>query len=517
MATGKVLDLIFYKNSYVDLESLDENSLRLHWRNHGSKENRICNLNQLNDIWQQLELPTSFSWKKYLFLNPDLPFKNENQTKVHFLKIGYGENRAFDFNSIKISEEIYNIINAFKLNSLIKNKNELNFENFSPLFESIEIKFTFDQKYDFSRNSIINFYKHYFSKIPAPSELNQISTLIATNTSRFPNCDKSVIFVLAIIQIEILKHYFRSLKEHSLHLIGEAKPRNYAERIAKFEKTNNIGCELKVRLFEIKQGINIFLNTKKKFYQEVPKVSLIASLYDADYFIDNFLKNITSLNNFSKCELIFIDANSPGNEREKISSYQERFENIKYFRTNSKIGIYEAWNLGIKNSKSDYIANVNLDDLRLNKYLASSINALDSNNEIDVVFGNFYYSFRANFPIPLVRQANLKSNLGKLTTHGLLNFNSPHSAPMWRRNLHNELGYFDETLVSAGDWDFWLRCASENKLFGQIKDAISVYFQNPNGLSTSLDSADSKEQTVIRSRYREILENPDRTIGKWIA
>lgn len=259
------------------------------------------------------------------------------------------------------------------------------------------------------------------------------------------------------------------------------------------------------------------INKKRYAAKDEFKVCLIASLYCAEKYIDSFLKNITSLKHFYKCELIIVDADSPEEEFKTIKKFQSQFKNIRYLRIDSRISIYEAWNIGIANSKSEFISNVNLDDLRLRRYLTSLINALDKQTDVDVVFGNFYYALKENFPTNLTKRANLKSNLSLLTTHGLLDFNSPHSAPMWRRNLHKEVGLFDESYKSAGDWEFWLRCASSDKKFGQLKDAISIYYQNPNGISTSANSPDFEEQKFIRRKYKNLLEDPDLVIGRWIS
>jgi len=55
------------------------------------------------------------------------------------------------------------------------------------------------------------------------------------------------------------------------------------------------------------------------------------------------------------------------------------------------------------------------------------------------------------------------------------------SQPMWRKSLHTELGYFDDTLTCAGDWDFWLRISSKYK-FKHIPKFLGLYYYNEDGI-----------------------------------
>ena len=47
---------------------------------------------------------------------------------------------------------------------------------------------------------------------------------------------------------------------------------------------------------------------------DIPKISIITSVYDGDDYIESFLEDITRQTIFKdKCELIMVNANSPGN------------------------------------------------------------------------------------------------------------------------------------------------------------------------------------------------------------
>ena len=71
---------------------------------------------------------------------------------------------------------------------------------------------------------------------------------------------------------------------------------------------------------------------------DIPKISLITSVFDGDEFIQGFLEDITRQTIFKdKCELVLVNANSPGNEEEVIKKYMEKYDWEKQdFKKNKK-------------------------------------------------------------------------------------------------------------------------------------------------------------------------------------
>ncbi|RYG56891.1 MAG: glycosyltransferase, partial [Alphaproteobacteria bacterium] len=218
-------------------------------------------------------------------------------------------------------------------------------------------------------------------------------------------------------------------------------------------------------------------------------VSAIASMYRGGDFIEQFLENITSQTIFSEhCELIIVDADSPENEFAMIERYMKRFPNIVYHRAATRIGIYEAWNVGVRMARGKYLTNANMDDLRRVDSFERQVEILEKFPFVDVTYQEFFYSFEGHAPFDFSAAVGAKSLLPVVTPYNLLASNSPHNAPMWRRALHDDVGMFDESYRSAGDHDFWLRCIVRNKVFYKCNDPHVVYFVNPEGLSTNANT-----------------------------
>lgn len=231
-------------------------------------------------------------------------------------------------------------------------------------------------------------------------------------------------------------------------------------------------------------------------------VTAIASLYRGGRFIDQFMENITSQTCFHDyCELVIIDADSPENESEVIERFCKQYKNIVYRRMNYRIGVYEAWNIGVKLARGEYLTNTNVDDIRRSDSLELQAAVLDNLSFVDIVYQDFFYTFDPHLRFNEIARLGFKSELPVVTPNNMMDFNSPHNAPMWRKQLHEDLGYFDVSYRSAGDYEFWMRCLTANRVFYKINDPHLAYYHNPEGVSTRPDSQSAEESRRILKTY----------------
>lgn len=245
-----------------------------------------------------------------------------------------------------------------------------------------------------------------------------------------------------------------------------------------------------------------------------PKVSIITSIYNGDEYISQFLSTITTQTYFSKCELILIDANSPQNEKDTIAKYIKKFPNIIYRRLESDPGIYECWNIAIRMAKGEYITNANLDDIRLPVHIEKCVDILENNASADVVSTSvFIISEKEKFKVSKLStydvwfehipdvyfSRHLFEKTGEMGTD-IKSRNIPHCCPVWRKNIHDKLGYFNEEKYKyAADWEFWLRAATNNCGFRHIKSPLAVY--------RIVESSHNR-------RFRKLYENISKMIVK---
>ena len=246
--------------------------------------------------------------------------------------------------------------------------------------------------------------------------------------------------------------------------------------------------------------------------EDIPKISLVTSVYKADDYIEQLMEDITRQTIFEdKCEWIILNANPPGEEFDEqvILEYAKKYpNNIIYKRLEVDPGIYDTWNMGIKMATGEYVTNVNCDDRRAPWGLEKQARLLAANEDVDLVYNDSYVTHAPNIMWEDVPPNTQRYNFEQFSKEDMLRANLPHNNPMWRKSLHDKFGYFNQHYKSAGDWDFWLRCAFGGAIYKKHPEVLGVYYFNPTGMSTNPehDSWKREHEKEIFLNYKQQYE-----------
>jgi len=243
--------------------------------------------------------------------------------------------------------------------------------------------------------------------------------------------------------------------------------------------------------------------------EELPLISIFASVYNSDEYIEQYLDDVTRQSIFKdKCELILINPNSPGNEEIIIKKYMEKYPNIKYIKLDHDPGIYDTWNQAIKLCSGEYITNANLDDRKSPLSIEKHAKALFSNPNVDLVYADSYIVTESNKRWEDIKEDTQKYNFEQFSLDAMLRGNPPHNNPMWRKTMHNKNGWFNQKYKSAADWDFWLKCAFNGSKYMKINEVLGIYYHNPKGMSTNPENSSWKreEEKEIFKKYMNMYQ-----------
>ena len=241
--------------------------------------------------------------------------------------------------------------------------------------------------------------------------------------------------------------------------------------------------------------------------EDLPKISIITSVYDGDDFIEPFLEDITSQTIFKdKCELVLVNANSPGSEDSVIQKYLKKYpDNIIYEKLEEDPGLYGTWNHALKLSTGEFVTNANLDDRKKLNSIEEHARALVADPQVGLVYADSYITHKPNETFEENSSDGQRYNFDQFSVENMLKGNLPHSNPMWRKSLHKEHGYFNSKFKSAGDWEFFLRCAFEDIKFKKVPEVLGLYYFNPKGISTNPEnnSWKVKEELSVYKEYQK--------------
>jgi hypothetical protein len=233
-----------------------------------------------------------------------------------------------------------------------------------------------------------------------------------------------------------------------------------------------------------------------------PKCSLFCSFYKGQKFIESFIDNILEQTIFKNIEFIFLNCNSPENEEQYILPLTQKYSNIKYYKLDYDPGLYAAWNIATTKCSASIIGNWNVDDRKNKEGLEILLYQFDKDPELDIVYGFTYVSHKAN-------EKYIDNDYNQIYPYlphsfeNLLRNNSPHCMPLWKKNLHDRFGYFDESYRTASDGDFWLRCAVGGAKIKMVNHPVGLYYENPSGRSTNPETLKDmvNEVQTMRNKY----------------
>lgn len=183
-------------------------------------------------------------------------------------------------------------------------------------------------------------------------------------------------------------------------------------------------------------------------------ITIITPILNGEKFLQETYKSIKENIYFS--EWIVVDGGSTDRTIEILEKYKDNFIKIHHISGNSSIAI----NHGIKNAKNKIVGVIGCDDL-YEKYTSEIIyKSFKKNPNLSWCIGQNKIinenNVEINKPIKLYKNFKLKHyNFNNLITENFI----PSMSVFWKKNVNEEIGYWDTEIINCNDYDMWLRIA----------------------------------------------------------
>jgi glycosyltransferase involved in cell wall biosynthesis len=213
----------------------------------------------------------------------------------------------------------------------------------------------------------------------------------------------------------------------------------------------------------------------------MPKVSVIIPLYNGKKYILETLNSVLN-QTFKDFEVIVIDDGSKDNSKEVLEKYLDR---IRYIYQENSGSPAAAKNRGIKESKGEFLAFMDQDDLWQADKLAKQVKILEKDQKIGLVATNTLVFDSQTKEIKGKAWAKVSKMSAEQTRKRLLqgNFIVTSSAVMVRKETIEGKG-FDENMRLADDYELWFRIAKKWQL-EFIEEPLTKWRHNVSSLSHS--------------------------------
>lgn len=225
-------------------------------------------------------------------------------------------------------------------------------------------------------------------------------------------------------------------------------------------------------------------------------VSIIVPCYNQVQYLPEALQSVLD-QTYSDWECIIVNDGSPDDTDIVAKEWLIKDPRFKYiYKENG--GLSSARNAGIESSKGDYIQFLDADDLIESYKIKYQIQFMLNNPIIDISISGYRY-FESNSSILKILGRNGFKPEVILTRYDIdikevLSCGNPMviSAPIYKKEVFNLVGFFDISLAALEDWDFHFRCALHNLVFEHIGYA-------------------NKTKTLIRIHPESMTSNAEKT------
>ncbi len=236
------------------------------------------------------------------------------------------------------------------------------------------------------------------------------------------------------------------------------------------------------------------------------KISIITPVYNAEKYIARCIESVQK-QTYKNIEHIIIDDGSTDNTYNICQKYKDKIKLIH----KANEGVSKARNIGIENSRGDYLLFVDADDWLEENMCQKMIEAI-INFESDIVicaYNDFYENKKVSKPRKL--HLNNNENFLELLTDETTNF----GGFPWNKLIKRDIvkNYFNEEVHYYENLLFFLENCNENTKFTIVNEYLYNYCINDNSAVHSKKYS-LKKLTALDSLNKIIPLLPKKTVDK---
>lgn len=187
-------------------------------------------------------------------------------------------------------------------------------------------------------------------------------------------------------------------------------------------------------------------------------VSVVIPSYQQGIYLERTLQSVLDQGGEAG-EIIIQDGGSTDTSVDIIRRYAGLYPEIIQWTSGKDGGQTAAINTGLRKSQGEILCYLNSDDVFYPGALQAVREIFDRNPEVDFVYG---LADHIDEDDRVLEPYEIEAwNYGRLIETCF--FCQP--ATFWRRRVHEEVGYFDESLQFCMDYEFWLRAGKSRKFY----------------------------------------------------
>ena len=244
-------------------------------------------------------------------------------------------------------------------------------------------------------------------------------------------------------------------------------------------------------------------------------ISIVMPIYNGEKLVEETIDSIIQ-QSYENWELIIVDDKSTDSTCSIINKYILKDRRIKLIQLDENCGgPAKPRNIGIENSKGEYIALIDADDIWHKDKLSECSKYLD--NDIIYHWERCFNKDINDGKLCIIKDANMYDNLYiEMLVNG--NIFSPSAIIIKKEILLNNNFNITQEYHGVEDFDLWLRLASQNIFsYKMIEKVLGYYRLHDGGISKNFKKHGQKERHLLKEHFKKfkLLDNPYMSYKKY--
>jgi glycosyltransferase involved in cell wall biosynthesis len=196
-------------------------------------------------------------------------------------------------------------------------------------------------------------------------------------------------------------------------------------------------------------GKNITQNTTLVNNKDTCMISVLMPVYNNYDYLRESIESILN-QTYSDFEFLILDDGSTEPVCDIIKSYQD--SRIVLLKNDKNIGLTKSLNICLKESKGDFIARHDSDDISVKDRFEKEIKCFSADIDLVTSYGYIINEMGKRIPYPYY-DYDIRAGFKDITARNYL----LGASAIFTRKVFNKIGFYDEELYLAQDYNYWIR------------------------------------------------------------
>ena len=214
-------------------------------------------------------------------------------------------------------------------------------------------------------------------------------------------------------------------------------------------------------------------------------ISVVLPTYNGEKYISQAIESILN-QTFKDFELVIINDASTDHTLRIVNGYAEKDERIKVITNTVNSKLPKSLNIGFRICKGDYFTWTSDDNILHPDVFKKLVSALENHSDVSFVFSCEEFIDEKG---KVIGRRKHPHNLNEIYFKNIIS-----ASFLYRRDVHEQLGGYDETKFLVEDYDFFLR-AYEKYKFLYIPEVLYSYRKHAESL-TGTRRMEAKSRTI---------------------